>query len=252
MTARKRLQELSTTIWESLLDLVRRLDRAIGTVVDPLLTNQALVVIAVSVFLFAGTVGTGVAAVDRPASSAIDAGASAFTDVVEPKEPDSDDAATSASTPTATVQTSVPDTPTPTSQDSLEYTAGIVAAANDARQNRDLPSIQENGKLSEVAQYHADQMAREGFFSHTSPDGEGFSDRMRRFGYSGGGCAENLFLSSQTGVSPTTLGDMTISSWLDSDGHRKNLLGAYAQTGVGVAEGEIDGYHSVVVVQVYC
>ena len=112
-------------------------------------------------------------------------------------------------------------------------------------------------QLAAVAQAHSVDMTSRGYFSHDTPEGLGPSDRIDRAGYScwkGShyGVAENIAIE-------TTLGDLgrtaaeAVSGWMNSPGHRTNLLGRqYDRTGIGASFGTWRGYKAVYLTQVFC
>src|SRR5690606_30299855 len=87
-----------------------------------------------------------------------------------------------------------------------------------------------------MAQAHAEDMAENDFFSHTSPKEGGFSERVKRFGLNGRS-AENIARGTQLDA------ERAIILWMNSQGHRKNILNpAYVSLGVGVAIGGDQAY----------
>lgn len=102
---------------------------------------------------------------------------------------------------------------------------------NEIRQERGLNQLQDNKKLAQVARSYSQKMAREKFFSHTSPDGNTPAQRVRSAGIFYWVVGENLFMS--TNVSQPV--PLSVKSWMDSPGHRENILRPeYAETGVGI------------------
>ncbi len=92
-----------------------------------------------------------------------------------------------------------------------------------------------NARLSEAAQKHAEDMARNDFVEHRSPDGRGLQDRLASSGYPWRVIAENLAAGF---ASPET----TVESWMTSPGHRDNMLNReYMEAGVGYATPPADG-----------
>ncbi|WP_323766767.1 CAP domain-containing protein [Marinovum sp.] len=83
--------------------------------------------------------------------------------------------------------------------------------------------------LTAVAQAHADDMARNGFFSHSGSDGSSISDRVSRGGYGWCAVAENI-AKGQRSL------DEVMRSWQGSPGHRRNMLSSN-MTELGVARG---------------
>ncbi len=112
-------------------------------------------------------------------------------------------------------------------------------------------------RLAAVARAHSDDMTSRGYFSHDTPEGLGPSERIDRAGYScwkGShyGVAENIAIE-------TTLNDLdrtaaeAVQGWMNSPGHRTNLLGRqYDRTGIGASFGTWRGYKAVYLTQVFC
>ena len=96
----------------------------------------------------------------------------------------------------------------------------------------------ENAKLRKAAVGHSTAMVNEGYFDHTSPDGDSFVDRIIGAGYAkrndGWTLGENLAwgtgdLSTATGV---------MNAWMNSAGHKANILKkAYKEVGIGIRLG---------------
>lgn len=66
-----------------------------------------------------------------------------------------------------------------------------------------------------MAEEQSKSMSDLGYFDHTRPDGETFSQRAARFGLSDG-AAENLAWGK--------IGDDVVPLWMNSAGHRANIL----------------------------
>ena len=86
-----------------------------------------------------------------------------------------------------------------------------------------------------VARAHSEDMARKNYFDHNSLDGTTFSERLTRAGVIWRNAAENI------AAGYTTPEDVVIG-WMNSDGHRKNILGSYTHLGVGYAYDANSGY----------
>jgi uncharacterized protein YkwD len=70
-------------------------------------------------------------------------------------------------------------------------------------------------------------MAEREYFSHTTPDGITFGQRLQRAGVSYSSAGENIAGNSSAGSA--------VQAWLNSSGHRANMLnGAFRHLGVGV------------------
>ena len=112
-------------------------------------------------------------------------------------------------------------------------------------------------QLADAARAHSDDMTRRGYFSHDTPEGLGPSDRIDRAGYScwkGShyGVAENIAIETTLGNLDRTVAE-AVRGWMDSPGHRTNLLGRqYDRTGIGASFGSWRGYRAVYLTQVFC
>jgi uncharacterized protein YkwD len=129
---------------------------------------------------------------------------------------------------------------------------GLLAAINGLRARRRLPRLREAPGLRRAAATHSLEMARLGYFEHESADGTGFWRRIARFyphrGFRTWNVGENL-----ASASPTLNIGETVSDWLDSPGHRQNLLDPdWREAGIAAvyaesAPGEFDGEPAVIV-----
>jgi uncharacterized protein YkwD len=116
--------------------------------------------------------------------------------------------------------------------------AAILCLHNQIRSQNNLPLLKDNAKLRKAATSHSSAMVGQGFFDHTSPDGDSFVDRIIGAGYAkrndGWTLGENLAwgtgdLSSATGV---------MNAWMNSAGHKANILKkAYREVGIGIKLG---------------
>ncbi len=140
----------------------------------------------------------------------------------------------------------------------------INVLVNSDRQTRNLKPLELDKRLSEIARAHSQDMVKRGFFDHVNPDSEAPRDRLRRAGYH---CArtvgENIFqnnLYSRVTISgkrktydwnsADEIAGSTVSGWMHSSGHRKNILSrAYQKTGIGVT---VDAGGQVYVTQLFC
>lgn len=85
-----------------------------------------------------------------------------------------------------------------------------------------------NAQLTRAAQGHSQDMARRGYFSHTSPEGGTFVTRARAAGYASP-VGENIAYR-------VTTPERVMKLWADSRPHRKNISNCKARAiGVGVA-----------------
>lgn len=164
----------------------------------------------------------------------------------------------------------------PATRDAGALAAAIHARSNEARRARGAPTVTWNDALAEAAARHSRDMARRGYFAHTSPEGTRVGDRAEA---ARAACTrvlddrievafgENLFRTPRferilvtTGPvgtrrdvvwkRPDALVDEVVRGWLDSPSHRANLLHARHRLGaIGVAVSEAD---DVFVTQIFC
>ena len=105
---------------------------------------------------------------------------------------------------------------------------------NSHREEESLDSLLAHALLVDVARLHSEQMALgEVAFGH-----DGFEERIEEilasFSYATYSAAENV------GISPGANAPQTmVETWLQSEGHRKNIEGSYTYSGIGSFD--IDG-----------
>jgi uncharacterized protein YkwD len=127
----------------------------------------------------------------------------------------------------------------PTTPEQIAAAAGAVTClVNAERAARGIPALRRDADLAQAARGHAHDMAQHKYFSHTSPNGDGLSDRLRAAGYGRPGdgwrAGEDIGWGTGARATPNAL----VDAWLDSDGHRRILLSdGYREIGVGVAAG---------------
>jgi uncharacterized protein YkwD len=104
--------------------------------------------------------------------------------------------------------------------------ASLFSSLNQERVAHGLPALQLDSALSDAARDHADDMARNHYFDHVSPQGVTPWDRMRMhnctFSYAG----ENIALAGSEQQADLAL-------W-NSPAHRENILSSHF-TRVGIA-----------------
>jgi len=99
----------------------------------------------------------------------------------------------------------------------------VLVDINRVRAEHGLAPLRLSTRLSAAASQHSREMARVGYFSHSSADGAAFWRRIARFypsgGYSSWSVGENLLWSSPDVDAPGA-----IKMWMGSPEHRANLL----------------------------
>lgn len=93
----------------------------------------------------------------------------------------------------------------------------VIVLTNQHRRAAGCADLTWNPALATAAQRHADDMASNNYFSHTSLDGAKFTARIRSAGYRYRLAAENIAAGQQ---SP----EEVVAGWMASTGHRANIL----------------------------
>ena len=142
-----------------------------------------------------------------------------------------------------------------------DLTLTIHTEINRMRANERLRRLDWDPRLAAVALAHSRDMASRNFFEHVTPEGLTHVDRYRAAGYQ---CrvpiqpgtfatgAENLFLGQRWSGTRTwqdgrterlgerndaSVAEQVVTGWMNSPGHRRNLLMPYwSRQGVGVVE----------------
>lgn len=127
----------------------------------------------------------------------------------------------------------------------LSESAAMLNVMNTRRGDAGSDPLAVNAILQREAQEHADDMARRGYFSHESPEGVTFQQRMSSSGYPSAMLAENIGLTSGQAAE-------VVSLWMDSEGHRTTVLDPrFTAVGVGVARGAYQGQQAAFVVAIF-
>jgi uncharacterized protein YkwD len=105
----------------------------------------------------------------------------------------------------------------------------IFSMVNMLRTQKGLSPLELNEKCIAAAQAHAKDMFERRFFSHDSPT-ESWTERMTRYGLTGGAVGENIAQSSTA--------QQAFSMWSRSPGHYQNMTSkSFRTTGVGYYSG---------------
>ena len=105
------------------------------------------------------------------------------------------------------------------------------AAINKIRHEHGLRPLQEDAELRAVAMDHSDDMAARGFFDHRNPDGKRPADRVLAAKLPYRAIAENIQMSQSVRNPVQT----AVDAWMDSKGHRENILDdRYTHSGIGI------------------
>jgi hypothetical protein len=97
------------------------------------------------------------------------------------------------------------------------------------------PAFQWSSLLSQVARAHSADMAKYNYFDHVNLSGQSPYDRMEAAGYSFWSAGENI-------AAGNSVGTVILNQWVNSSGHRNNMLSDYQELGVGYAENSSASY----------
>lgn len=107
------------------------------------------------------------------------------------------------------------------------YERQLFDLANVERLQRKLAVLQWDDKVAKVAYEHSLDMAKNNYFSHHSVDQGTLESRLKKAKISYQAASENIAMNLN--------GVLTHHAWMNSEGHRKNILGDYKKLGVGTA-----------------
>jgi uncharacterized protein YkwD len=93
----------------------------------------------------------------------------------------------------------------------------VLELTNIERRKLSLSPLTFNTQLLNAAANHSQNMALQDFFSHTGKDGSSLASRISATGYQFSAAAENIAAGSSTP-------EQVVSSWMNSSGHRANIL----------------------------
>jgi uncharacterized protein YkwD len=116
--------------------------------------------------------------------------------------------------------------------------AATLCLMNAQRRKHGLPPLTTDAILARASRGHSADMVKRSYFAHNSPEGRTVVDRLRSARYipkgRGWTVGENLAWGSGPLGSPRAI----VQAWLDSPGHRKNLLSPrYSAVGLGIVHG---------------
>jgi uncharacterized protein YkwD len=110
---------------------------------------------------------------------------------------------------------------------------------NQERTSRGLTPLKLNRRLTRAASGHARDMVARNYFSHDSLGGGDFVDRIRKTGYVTRRAFPSLGEDLAWGSGPLGTPRAIVQSWMESPGHRANILyRKFREAGIGVAFGD--------------
>ncbi len=148
-------------------------------------------------------------------------------------------------TPTASAPVTAPEpapapapAPAPTKAPTVEvsqdaFTLEILRLVNIERAEQGLDPLVLDNTLSAAAAVRAKEATE--LFSHTRPDGSSTFTVLAEFGLTYRRAGENIAIGQLTPA-------QVVQAWMDSEGHRNNILGDFALMGIGYTPTNSDYY----------
>ncbi|WP_169974236.1 CAP domain-containing protein [Tautonia rosea] len=103
---------------------------------------------------------------------------------------------------------------------------------NEIRAERDLPPLSLSPTLSQAAQNHVAGMIEMGKARHRGVDGSTPADRVTQVRYPYRAIGENVAAGQQSA-------EEVMEGWMDSAGHRRNILGDFEEMGAACADDDM-------------
>ena len=106
----------------------------------------------------------------------------------------------------------------------------VIKLVNDERAKYGLPLLEKNQEVARIARIKAYDMLEKNYFSHNSAKYGSPFNMMEQHGLKFSSAAENIGMGQKTAAE-------VVKSWMDSPGHRANILSrTVTQIGVGAAK----------------
>jgi uncharacterized protein YkwD len=121
----------------------------------------------------------------------------------------------------------------------------VVRLTNEKRSGVGVGAVSFNATLSAAAQKKAEHMLANDYWAHVAPDGTEpwyfFTNSGYKYKYAG----ENLARDFSSAIA-------AVDAWMASPSHKDNLLSSkYKEIGIGVAEGDLSGVDTTIIVQLF-
>lgn len=111
----------------------------------------------------------------------------------------------------------------------------VLDLTNSVRAKDGLNKLEFSESAQKSSRSHSKDMKTREFFDHINKDGESPFDRMKKEGIEYLAAGENIAAGQTSAI-------YAHEAWMNSEGHRKNILGDYKYIGVGV---EFGGFYSM-------
>jgi uncharacterized protein YkwD len=109
------------------------------------------------------------------------------------------------------------------------FTQQVLALVNQRRAAAGLGSLAPEPRLAQAARAYAKTLADDEWFSHTGPDGSTLVTRVEATGFPFDVQIGEVLAWGTDNWQPAEI----IEAWMDSPGHREQILGPYTRAGAG-------------------
>ena len=120
--------------------------------------------------------------------------------------------------------------PKPSEELKKSFELQVIDLVNSVRYQRNLNDLKYSEKATISSRKHSQDMMRKRYFDHTDKENKSPFDRMKAEGIVYMSAGENIAAGQTSAI-------YAHEAWMNSEGHRKNILGDYNNIGVGVAFG---------------
>ncbi len=127
-------------------------------------------------------------------------------------------------------KTKKPAAPNPPNVANLPAETAVLVLVNAERATAGCRALTVDSRLAAAARKHSADMVARDYFSHTTPDGVTFSQRIDAEGYRWSRVAENIAAGQRSATE-------VMKAWMKSPGHRANILNCQLRNiGIGVVQ----------------
>jgi uncharacterized protein YkwD len=117
----------------------------------------------------------------------------------------------------------------------------VLCLVNQERDERGKRPLNENQALTRAAGIHSRDMVERRYFDHNSPSGRDVVDRVMAARWTSRNSAWSVGENIAWGTGDYATPRRIVNGWMNSPGHRQNILGKFREAGVGVAVGNPRG-----------
>ncbi len=140
------------------------------------------------------------------------------------------------SAPTPVVIQPAPVQTIPAKPDTVsQIEAYVLADTNAFRAQNGLAALTADAQVALIARTHSADMLANNYFEHSDRTGCNPGCRLTNAGYRWNSYGENIHWMSGYKLNAADSAQKIVNDWINSPGHRANMLGAFTYAGVGIA-----------------